>query len=236
MRRITAALVLLLGSALGSATPARETGETQDLETLRSAARSFLATRHAGNKENTRIDVAPPDSRLRLAACPVPLQAALAPGARDTGNVLVEVRCHGASPWRLFVQARVQRLTTVLVTTRPLARGEKITADDVAMEKRDVAGLTHAYFSRLDAVEDKRVKRGIGAGVVLSPTAIEAIPIIRRGDAVTILAQGKGIEVRVAGEALADAGPGDPVRVRNAATRRIVDTTAVAPGTVKVLM
>lgn len=236
MTRFAALVVLLLGSALPPATPASENTAGQNLDTLRAVARDFLATRHAGDKARVRIDVTPPDPRLHLSPCTVPLKAALAPGARDTGNVLVDIQCNGTSPWHLFVQAKVRRLTTVLVSARPLARGERIAVEDVVAETRDLAGLTSAYFSGFEAVKDKRIKRAIGAGVVLSPVVVEAIPVVRRGDPVTIVAQGRGIEVRATGEALADAGPGENVRVRNAATRRILDATALSVGTVKVLM
>ena len=58
--------------------------------------------------------------------------------------------------------------------------------------------------------------------------------LVRRGQRVTVLAQGRGIQVRTNGKALGDAAKGERVRVENTTSRRVVEGVAIADGVVRV--
>jgi flagellar basal body P-ring formation protein FlgA len=211
-------------------------GNRQDPEAIRLRVVTYLRSTVADSGSNVRIEVSSLDPRLHLAACGQPLVTTLAPGSRETGHVTVDVRCRAPQPWQIFVPARVQHRARVLVTIRPLARYEIVRSGDVMLADRDVAGVLGDYLTGAGAAVGKRMKRAVGPGIALTRAMVQNQPVIHRGDNVTILAEGGGIAVRVAGEALSDAAAGDTVRVRNIQTRRVVEGTAVAAGTVKVMM
>lgn len=57
--------------------------------------------------------------------------------------------------------------------------------------------------------------------------------LVKRGDAVTMIARVEGIEVSTAGEALDAGGEGTIVRVRNASSGQVVRMRVAGPGTVE---
>ncbi|MFZ5663453.1 MAG: flagellar basal body P-ring formation chaperone FlgA [Pseudomonadota bacterium] len=167
------------------------------------------------------------DDRLRLPACPQALQAAPArPGT-------IEVRC-AAPAWRLYVPVRVRRSVPVLVVRQPVAPGAPVPAEALAVETREVAGLASPGLSDPAQAVGQLARRLLVPGTVLTARDLAAAPVIRRGDAVALIARAGGIEVRAEGRALGDAAPGDRVNVENLATRRIVQARARGAGEVEV--
>jgi flagella basal body P-ring formation protein FlgA len=234
MKRACLALAALLIGLAGPVMAADGTARREDLDRIRATVTDFLRSQNPGSA--IHITVTSLDPRLRLAPCTRPLAAALGPGSRGSGYVTVSVRCNGAEPWHIYVPARVQRRALVVVAVRPLAYNEILRSGDVTLVERDIATVSGEYLSQLDAAVGKRMKLAVAPGVALTRAMVQNPPIIHRGDAVSIVAEDGEISVRVAGEALSDAGPGDTVRVRNTQTKRVVEGTAVAPGTVKVMM
>jgi flagella basal body P-ring formation protein FlgA len=232
MTRAAALPVALMALAAATATTA---DDWQDLEQVRAAARTFvLAQPRAGEPPQVSVDAL--DPRLTLPACRQPLAADLAPGSGRVGLVTVGVRCPGPKPWQVFTTLRVQHFAAALVAARPLARGETLQPGDVVASRQDVAMLAGGYVSDPADIIGKRTKRTLAAGQVLALNALESPPVVRRGRAVTIVARSGGLEVRMAGEALADAAAGEPVNVRSLANRRVLQATAIAADTVQVAM
>jgi len=58
--------------------------------------------------------------------------------------------------------------------------------------------------------------------------------LVRRGDSVALLARSNGVEVRMPGRALGDAGAGERVSVRNPSSRRTIQGLVLADGEVLV--
>ena len=67
------------------------------------------------------------------------------------------------------------------------------------------------------------------AGTVLSASDLAAPRLVRRGDQVALVSRRGGVEVRVSGRALGDAGENERVAVENLSTRRVLQGR-VGPG------
>lgn len=206
----------------------------QSPESIQQAARLYLEAQFKDSAERPTITVVAPDQRLRLAQCESPLEAFSPPGQRGVGATSVGVRCPGPTTWTLYVQATVALYRQVLVTTRPLMRGQPLSGDAVRLEARDVTRLTQGYLTDIKSIDGMLAKRSIPADTVLGPALVQAPIAIRRGEKVVLLAQGGGVEVRMEGRALADAAVGEPVRVRNLSSGRVVEGVVVSPGVVGV--
>ncbi|MDF3982123.1 flagellar basal body P-ring formation chaperone FlgA [Luteibacter sp. PPL201] len=175
------------------------------------------------------------DSRLRLADCPMTPDASL-PGNRALGaRVSVTVHCPVPGGWTVRVPVRVKLFTPVLVTSRPLTRGDGIGAADVHSEERDVASLAYGYIAALDQVEGRALARPINAGTVLTPGMLAGRQAVRVGDAVSMEATVDGVTIRADGVAMGAGDAGARVKVRNASSGRIVDAVISGPGVVAVL-
>lgn len=202
----------------------------------RQAAHRFLVAHARGLGNDVRVDVDAPDPRLHLAPCRQALIAGLAPGVRPLGNTTVTVHCPGPSPWSVNLPARVQVYGEVLVTTRALARGTTLAGDDLAPRRQDLAAAAPGALTDPAQALGRKLRYPLGPGAVLNAGVLEATPVVRRGQSVTIVSGTGGIEVRARGEALGDGGPGQSVRVRNHQTGRVLNGTIEAPGLVRVAL
>lgn len=233
MNKITphlAGLLLLFACAAAAAAP------YQSIEAIRTTVRDFLTEQTSDYKTPPRISVGTLDPRLRLAACPVPLESSLLPGTRAEGNTTVSVRCNGRKPWNLYVQATVRVFEQVLVAAHPLPRGQVVSGADLKVADRDISRLRAGYFVDYKKVIGMKVKRSIAQGMALSPNMVERRKIVRRGERVRIQAQAGGLQVSMAGKALTDGAKGDTIQVRNLSSKREVAAIVASPGVVMVRM
>lgn len=210
---------LLLMLCLLLAAPVWATG-WQPVESIRSAA---LSTLDPGSEGEATLDAG-----LRLPACPVALQA------RATGTTTVEVSCPQAGGWRLFVPVKQRREQAVLVLNRGLAAGEVLAAADIGTVRRDTARIAGAVLSDPQLAIGRVARRTLGAGSLLSANDLVAPRLVRRGDNVSLVSRRGGIEVRVAGRALGDAGEHERVSVENLSSRRVIQGVVASGGDVLV--
>ncbi|WP_045727462.1 flagellar basal body P-ring formation chaperone FlgA [Xanthomonas sp. GPE 39] len=194
--------------------------EFQPVETIRAAA---LSTLGPGTEAEATLDPA-----VRVPLCPVPLQA------QPTGTTTVEVSCPRDAGWRLFVPVKVRRMQQVLVLARGLSAGETIGAADIVAETRDAARIVGAVMTDPAVAVGKLVRRTLPAGTLLSLSDLVSPRLVRRGDNVALVARKGGLEVRMAGRAMSDAGENERVTVENLSSRRIVQGTVSQNGDVLV--
>lgn len=229
-------MLALAGIAPWPAAAATAGQAVQPLDSIKAAAAERLRAEAGavwgGDPEATiEVNVGRLDGRLRLPACSLPLATELPPGAEALGAVAVGVRC--AEPaWSLFVPARVavKRPVVVLAVSRP--RGATLAASDLVLEPRDIAGLAGGYLTDPAELVGQSLRRTLQARTVLLPSHAAAPELVRRGERVTLQAAAGTISVQVEGEALADGALGERVRVRNLATRRVVEGTVGGAGLV----
>lgn len=161
------------------------------------------------------------DPALRMPACGQALEA------RQATAGTVEVSC--PQGWRLFVPVKVRRSQPVVVLVRGVAAGEAIPADAVATEARDTSRIAGAALADVSQAAGQVARRTLPAGTVLSAGDLAAPRLVRRGDAVALVSRRGGVEVRVSGRALGDAGENERVAVENLSTRRVLQGR-VGPG------
>ena len=185
------------------------------------AARTFLQAAMADHPGEARVRVSPLDSRLRLEACPGGPEPFLAPGSRLLGSLTVGIRCPAAG-WTVYTAARVDVAAPVLVAARPLLRGDSLGPGDLRLDRRELAALPGGYLTGSVEITGKRLRRGLRAGAVITPSMLESIPLVQRGETVTLLYDSGGFEVRAEGTALEDAGVGEHLRIRSHSSQRVV--------------
>jgi len=166
------------------------------------------------------------DEALRMPRCAAPLTA------RRQGGGTVEVVC--PQQWRLYVPLRLHRPQRVLVLARSVAAGEVVGADVLVQQTRDSSRIVGAVLSEPSAAIGQVARRALAAGSVLTAAHLRAPRLVRRGDAVTLIARRGGVEVRMAARALGDAGAGERVSVLNLNSRRTVQCLVLADGGVLV--
>lgn len=160
--------MLWLGASCGSAAATA----TQSLDSVRAVAEQALRERYAMPGSRIEITAGSLDLRLQLTECQQPLRALVAGNAPASSRMTVPVQCPQDGGWTVRVPLQLQLFRTVLVASRPLLRGDGVSAADVHAEERDITRLGYGYIENLDQVAGRSLARTVARGSVLSPGAL----------------------------------------------------------------
>jgi flagella basal body P-ring formation protein FlgA len=208
--------------------------EYQSHQRIISAVETYLTEQATDSGGSITIDVSPPDHRLRLRHCEEKLVTFSPPGANMIGKTTVGVRCNNPTPWTLYVSANIASNQKVVVALKELNRGTVIDSTDIMLEERDTSNLLRGHFDSLKDVIGHTLKRSIRRDQVITPHSLVTEKTIRRGQAVTILAGNKSIQVRMKGKALRNGNPGDLIPVQNLTSKKKLEARVISAGTVKI--
>jgi flagella basal body P-ring formation protein FlgA len=225
---LRAVLVLVLPLALASAPVFAAPSIASQVE---EAARAQLEKQAAGSglrEPRFELTVVPP--RVP-SACPGPVEVETL-DTRQPSRMRFAVRCPQAGNSRLEYIVRARISAEVVVMAAPVAANEPLTESHVTVEQRDITSITDPVIDPNDAV-GQTSRRMLRAGDVLRNNSLSAPVLVKRGDAVVMIARIEGIEVSTAGEALDAGAKGASIRVRNSASGQTLRMRVVAPGTVE---
>jgi flagella basal body P-ring formation protein FlgA len=187
-----------------------------------------------GGGRRVEIEVSNIDPRLPIAPCEQALVAQINQNQQPVGRLNVRVDCHGSAPWSKYVPAQVRVYEQVLITTRPLTRGDIISASDIMLREADTSTLRNAYMQTPELALGMEVRRTLQANVPVVREALAAPILVRRGDAVIITAQTGTIEIRQQGTALQNGEMGTRITVRNNNSNIVVQAIVTGHGQAQV--
>jgi flagella basal body P-ring formation protein FlgA len=141
-------------------------------------------------------------------------------------------RCNDTPGWRYEYIVRARVTAMVAIAAAPVAANEALTDAQVTIERRDISNIADPISSPEEAV-GQMSRRMLRPGDILRSGQLSSPVLVKRGDAVLMLARREGIEVSTAGEALDAGARGAVVRVRNAASGQVVRMRVAGPGTVE---
>lgn len=196
--------------------------------------KSFLVQHMQALGEDVQVGVNPPDHRLRLPRCTVPLRVFSANGKVEPGSVTVGVRCLKPKPWTIYVSSHVRLYMEVATAARSLQRGHQLSRQDLVMKRMDVASLRAGYITDSTVELGKILRRPMRTGAVVYVRNLETKDLVERGDRVSIQAQAPDFQISMEGVALDSGGKGERIQVRNVQSKRIVEGQIVDVGTVRV--
>jgi flagella basal body P-ring formation protein FlgA len=134
---------------------------------------------------------------------------------KPVGNVIFPIEVSaGEESRKVFVRAKVEVFKKVVVAARHIKRGTMISLDDVKLEERDIAMFPQSYYADLEGVLLKETKTSVPRNSTIFEWMIKEIPLVRRGDEVTILVKGPNLLVRTTGMALEDGYEGKWLKVK----------------------
>jgi flagellar basal body P-ring formation protein FlgA len=206
----------------------------QDLDQLTALARSEATLHLSALTQKQRLLVGPIPP-LRLAQCANGVKPSVSAAPHMTDRVLVELRCEGVSAWRIYVPVRIVGTTSVAVAAHAIVAGTVLTATDLVVEERDLTGLPPGYLDDPAIAVGLTAGRGISGGAVLTNQQLLAAKAVQRGQTVTLVANGGGMSVRMAGRALSDGLINQRIRVENLSSGKIVEGTARSEQIVEII-
>ncbi len=177
--------------------------------------------------EQMSINAATIDKRIKLTPCQGNLSAKFVGSQNHQRAATVLVTCEQASGWQLYVPLRIKRMVPVVISERPLSKGDILTDANTRIALRDSALLRAGYISDLAFVKGARLKRQLAADQLV---LTRHICLVCKGENVTISSSVGNLTVKTDGVALGSGVLGKKINVRNSKSRRIVSGTVKAPG------
>jgi flagella basal body P-ring formation protein FlgA len=208
----------------------------QSLADVEHAAYIFTLAQAQARFNNPEITLTPMDKRLRLQNCEGGLEAFTNREMTSAGNVTVGVRCHHPVAWTVYLPLQIKVMQPMVVVARPVSGNRVLTEQDLRIEQRDIGSLRQGYMTNIAAVVGQQAKYSLGLGTVVQKNHLRPLNVVKRGESIVLVASAGTMEVRMQGTAMADAGVGDRVRVKNLSSERVVEGVVDAPGVVRVTM
>jgi flagella basal body P-ring formation protein FlgA len=128
-------------------------------------------------------------------------------------SIPVEIVANGTTETRTTVTVYIRSFGPVVIATH-LLQHQALTADDVAVTQMETTTLPEDRISEPTVVAGKRTARLVSGNSVLCRAMVEAIPVIKEGDAVTIVVSMRHAVVKVRGNARQDGCIGDMIAVQ----------------------
>ena len=144
-----------------------------------------------------------------------------------------EIKVDGETIRALTVTVDTRVFAPVLVTSRGVRRGESISEDAVQIRERDVTS-EDGYYSNFGQLEGMQFKRSVGLDRVITRTHVEFVPVVNRGDEVSLIVQTDNLQVTTLGVALQDGGVGERIRVKNQDSGKMLQGEILATGIVRI--
>lgn len=206
---------------------------SQSHESIAEAVKTYIAQNIRLQGEYD-VSLVPLDSRLNLPQCAEPLEAFTTNALIKAGRTTIGVRCNTGKKWSIFTSAIIKTYQMVAVLSQPIQRGEIITRQHLAIEKRDVSNLREDFVTQLEQAEHKQATRQLNTGTILSLSHLAEPRLIKRGDKIVISNTKSDFSIRMNGIAMMDGAKGQLIQVKNQNSGRIISATVVEPGLVSV--
>jgi flagellar basal body P-ring formation protein FlgA len=134
----------------------------------------------------------------------------------------------------MSIPVEVEALTDMVVALYPLPRGMVVEANDVSLQKRDIADVSGKVSFNLADVLGKKVRIPIRANTPVRSDYLEKVPLVKNGQVVTIVAENGDLRVTATGMARGSGAEGDLIMVQNMNSKKSVQARVVDSETVAV--
>jgi flagella basal body P-ring formation protein FlgA len=162
-----------------------------------------------------------------------------ATGRVTAGEASVRVEVFDRSDPRLAVRSAVVRfavvaIADVVVATRSFRAGHVIGDQDVRVERREFRDLPRMLVSDLADVLGTTSRGNVEAGQMIRVEDLKETLLVRRGNAVTVYALGRGFRIKTVARALESGELGSAVAVEGLDGQGKFYGTVIGPRTVEV--
>ena len=146
----------------------------------------------------------------------------------------VEVLSQGRAVQTVPLVVQVTLTRRVVIARRTINQGAAIAAADVELTALSFTRVDELGLDDVAQTVGQRAKRVISAGSLVETEMLEAVPLVLRGQLVTMTSLAGAVRVVTTGKAGDDGRRGEVIRVRAADDRKVeFDAVVVGPGEVQ---
>lgn len=211
----------------------------QSLALLQSKIEQHLLNELASTSEGkVTVTAGKIDSRLNLRACNETQLKIFNPYQTPTLSTnTMGIKCNeDTNHWTLYVPVKISLLKAIYIAKRPLLKGTHLTETDIYQTELDVQQLKQGYFVNKEELVGQVCKQNITADSPLTPYNIELAKLVHKGEQVSILAVNENLTISMEGIALDDGAMGEPIKVRNMSSKKVVEAQVSGAKKVKVIL
>lgn len=172
---------------------------------------------------------------VRLPPGPFDARVVVPPSGALAGRMRLQIELsqEGQVVKSVWATANVGLEGPVVLVRRAIARGETIAEEDLVVERRGLADAGASLLGSPSEAAGRAARVPLAPLTVLRREHLAAPTVVRRGDAVLLVAERGGMRLTVPGQVQDDAGVGETVRVTNRVSKkdvmaRVVDARTVA--------
>lgn len=150
-------------------------------------------------------------------------------------SISLEIFVDGHKEGRIRVAGRLAVYDTVVVAARRLSRGLPLSPGDGILVRRNIFSLRGETPGRLEGMADKTLTQDVDKGEAILAEWLKPLPLVRKGDVVTLLAQKDSILIQTSGVSREDGSKNDVIEVENIRSGKVVRGLVRKPATVEVI-
>lgn len=231
---------LIKDAYLPLAIQVRQTGVVLDPQEINGAFRRHMQNQSIWPASDLHIQVYPLDDPILLPDNKVTLEVLSPKGQeRELGDITLEMAVlrAGQAVKRFKVSGKVTLEQTVVCATRQLSPQTTIIASDVHLVRRDVTNLPQRdVFTAEKQVIGHIVAKAVGPHEIVTGRHLSNVPIIKRGEEVTVVLDQDGMVITTKGILREDGFLGRMVRVINSRSKKEFQAEVMDAKTVKVVL
>jgi flagella basal body P-ring formation protein FlgA len=138
-------------------------------------------------------------------------------------------------PLRTFwIKADVHVTAQVVQVAKPVAFRSVLKADDLREQVREIDDPRATYFRSTAEAMGMVARRVLGPGELLNQNSVEQPGLVRSGEIVRLLLESGDLRMTVRARALQNGRLGDPIKVRNIDSDRVITAVVTGRGEVRV--
>jgi len=148
---------------------------------------------------------------------------------------VVELAVDGRKVSSMTMQADIGVFRDAVVTTTPIPAHQVIGPTDVELRRIDISSARGKAFGSVDEVIGMATTTYLQAGSVITARNLNKPILVRRGDAVSLIASRPGFVIKTTGIAQGDGRLGEVIKVLNPVSRKVIEAEVVGSRRAKVL-
>lgn len=224
-------------SVCGAVRPTIRTDyQTVTVGGLNGNLRSYLDSAVGWRPDEWQLEIGNPDDSCKClnAAYDVSVSGLRSRYPRGNDNLLITLR-QGSQVRELTARCKFSVNTAVLVAKHDISRGSILTGNDIEIRKMDLTRFSPVPFTGFEEITGRKSARTIRAGTIMHQRLVVIVPVVEKGEPVSIIYAKGRVAIAVSGIARENGGKGDRIWVENLNSHKLVRVIVKGKGKVHVL-